>query len=74
MVLQKRIWHHRLEGGAAAALDCDEPGGENSGSKVYAASSLHVWAHADAQGVEYPTRFFARDFAGNRLEFAVLLS
>lgn len=26
------------------------------------------------QGVEYPTRFFARDYAGNRLEFAVASS
>jgi hypothetical protein len=26
---------------------------------------------ADAQGVEYPSRFFARDYAGNRLEFSV---
>jgi hypothetical protein len=33
----------------------DMPGGKNSG----------------AEGVEYPTRFFARDFAGNRLEFSV---
>ena len=24
-----------------------------------------------AKGVEYPTRFFARDYAGNRLEFSV---
>lgn len=24
-----------------------------------------------AKGVEYPTRFFARDFAGNRLEFSL---
>lgn len=24
-----------------------------------------------AKGVEYPTRFFARDYAGNRLEFTL---
>lgn len=24
-----------------------------------------------AKGVEYPTRFFARDYAGNRLEFSL---
>lgn len=24
-----------------------------------------------AQGVEYPSRFFCRDYAGNRLEFSV---
>ncbi|KAK3321910.1 hypothetical protein B0H66DRAFT_552905 [Apodospora peruviana] len=71
--LQRRIWKHFLEGqqqskiaGAddgssenvraeAAPMQCDEPGGENSGDK----------------GVEYPTRFFARDYAGNRLEFTV---
>jgi hypothetical protein len=23
------------------------------------------------KGVEYPTRFFARDYAGNRLEFSL---
>lgn len=26
---------------------------------------------AGAQGVEYPSRFFARDYAGNRLEFSL---
>ncbi|WOO85358.1 uncharacterized protein LOC62_07G008858 [Vanrija pseudolonga] len=53
--LQTRIWEHRSKGGPAAALAADQPGEENSGSK----------------GVEYPTRFFARDYAGNRLEFNV---
>lgn len=33
----------------------DKPGVDNSGS----------------QCVEFPTRFFARDFAGNRLEFSL---
>jgi hypothetical protein len=28
-----------------------------------------IWA--GAKGVEYPTRFFARDYAGNRLEFSL---
>jgi hypothetical protein len=53
--LQRRIYAHHTQGGDAAALECDQPGAENSGSK----------------GVEYPDRFFARDYAGNRLEFAV---
>ncbi|KAL4865782.1 hypothetical protein BDV12DRAFT_174092 [Aspergillus spectabilis] len=53
--LQQRIWDHHVRGGDAAPLDADQPGAQNSGT----------------QGVEYPSRFFARDFAGNRLEFSV---
>jgi len=53
--LQMRIWTHFKEGGLGAPMECDEPGGESSGAK----------------GVEYPSRFFARDFAGNRLEFSL---
>ena len=53
--LQRRLWEHFERGGEAAPLEADRPGGKNSG----------------AEGVEYPTRFFARDFAGNRLEFSV---
>ncbi|KAK0724940.1 hypothetical protein B0H67DRAFT_598377 [Lasiosphaeris hirsuta] len=53
--LQKRIWEHYERGGEGAPSECDRPGGENSGDK----------------GEEYPTRFFARDFAGNRLEFTL---
>lgn len=34
-----------------------------------------IWADTNAvvghQGVEYPKRFFARDYAGNRLEFSL---
>ncbi|WVR04291.1 hypothetical protein IAU60_001291 [Kwoniella sp. DSM 27419] len=52
--LQKRIFQHSKTGAKSAARSCDEPGGENSGSK----------------GVEYPTRFFATDYGGNRLEFS----
>jgi catechol 2,3-dioxygenase-like lactoylglutathione lyase family enzyme len=55
MELQERVYSHFEEGGEAAPQACDKPGGKNSG----------------AEGVEYPTRFFARDFAGNRLEFSV---
>jgi catechol 2,3-dioxygenase-like lactoylglutathione lyase family enzyme len=53
--LQRRVWEHFESGGDAAPKECDRPGGKNSG----------------AEGVEYPTRFFALDFAGNRLEFSV---
>ncbi|WWC67581.1 uncharacterized protein I206_101491 [Kwoniella pini CBS 10737] len=52
--LQQKIYEHKESGAKSAARSCDQPGGENSGSK----------------GVEYPTRFFATDFAGNRLEFS----
>jgi hypothetical protein len=67
--LQQRIWDHHKEGSPSAALECDEPGKADSGSKV---STLCPRASVltSEQGVEYPTRFFARDFAGNRLEFA----
>jgi catechol 2,3-dioxygenase-like lactoylglutathione lyase family enzyme len=48
--LQTKIWEHYQRRGqsASAPRQADEPGKTNSGS----------------QGVEYPTRFFARDFAG----------
>ncbi|ORX94138.1 hypothetical protein BCR34DRAFT_226923 [Clohesyomyces aquaticus] len=46
---------HFERGGEAAPKEADKAGEKNSG----------------AEGVEYPTRFFARDFAGNRLEFSV---
>ncbi|WVF70162.1 hypothetical protein IAT40_004950 [Kwoniella sp. CBS 6097] len=52
--LQQRIYEHSKSGKGSAASACDAPGGDNSGAK----------------GVEYPTRFFATDFAGNRLEFS----
>lgn len=57
--LQTRIWEHHVkgkeEGDKAAPMAADMPGIADSGAK----------------GVEYPTRFFARDFAGNRLEFSL---
>jgi catechol 2,3-dioxygenase-like lactoylglutathione lyase family enzyme len=53
--LRQRVWDHFQLGGEAAPKEADKPGEKNSG----------------AEGVEYPTRFFARDFAGNRLEFSV---
>ncbi|KAK0667492.1 hypothetical protein QBC41DRAFT_304314 [Cercophora samala] len=57
--LQRRVWEHFTGKGeewdGGRPLGCDEPGKEDSGAK----------------GVEYPTRFFARDYAGNRLEFTL---
>lgn len=53
--LQHRVHAHFERGGPGAPRAADKPGEENSGAK----------------GVEYPTRFFARDFAGNRLEFTL---
>jgi len=49
------VYEHFEKGGDAAPKEADKPGEESSGSK----------------GVEYPTRFFARDYAGNRLEFSL---
>ncbi|KAI1108297.1 hypothetical protein F5Y14DRAFT_436758 [Nemania sp. NC0429] len=53
--LQRRIYAHLEAGGLGAPKAADCPGAENSGAK----------------GVEYPERFFARDYAGNRLEFTL---
>ncbi|KAF2826574.1 hypothetical protein CC86DRAFT_406830 [Ophiobolus disseminans] len=55
LALRQKVWDHFQRGGEAAPTEADRPGSKNSG----------------AEGVEYPTRFFARDFAGNRLEFSV---
>lgn len=52
--LREKVWAHHERGGEGAPQACDRPGEESSGSK----------------GKEYPQRFFARDFAGNRLEFS----
>ncbi|CZT13570.1 related to glyoxalase family protein [Rhynchosporium graminicola] len=53
--LRKRVYEHFDRGGDAAPKEADKPGKEDSGEK----------------GAEYPTRFFARDYAGNRLEFSL---
>ncbi|KAM3425386.1 hypothetical protein BST61_g7332 [Cercospora zeina] len=53
--LRQRIWEHHVKGGESAPQEADRPGEINSGS----------------QGAEYPSRFFARDYAGNRLEFSL---
>ncbi|KAF2193174.1 hypothetical protein K469DRAFT_551609 [Zopfia rhizophila CBS 207.26] len=55
LALRKRVWDHYQRADAAAPLAADEPGKEDSGDK----------------GIEYPVRFFARDYAGNRLEFSL---
>jgi catechol 2,3-dioxygenase-like lactoylglutathione lyase family enzyme len=48
--LQTRIYEHYTRGDKSAPRQADQPGQINSGS----------------QGKEYPTRFFARDFAGKQ--------
>ena len=53
--LRQKIHDHHERGGSGSPVAADKPGGDNSGSK----------------GVEYPERFFARDYAGNRLEFSL---
>ncbi|KAF2024708.1 hypothetical protein EK21DRAFT_117477 [Setomelanomma holmii] len=55
LALRSKIWQHHERGGESAPQQADKPGEEDSGAK----------------GIEYPTRFFARDYAGNRLEFTV---
>ncbi|CAN8104881.1 unnamed protein product [Discula destructiva] len=56
--LRQRVWAHHVRGGEGAPMAADRPGEEDSGAK----------------GREYPQRFFARDFAGNRLEFSYVPS
>ena len=76
--LQKRVWQHFKDGGESAPMECDEPGGVDSGKPTYFViilmRALSTEYDADprtgAKGVEYPKRFFARDYAGNRLEFS----
>ncbi|KAJ5770592.1 uncharacterized protein N7511_002643 [Penicillium nucicola] len=53
--IKKNIYDHHVRGGAAAPMAADKPGEQDSGT----------------QGKEYPTRFFARDYAGNLLEFTM---
>jgi catechol 2,3-dioxygenase-like lactoylglutathione lyase family enzyme len=55
LALRKKIHEHLVRGGVGAPMEADEPGKESSGE----------------QGKEYPERFFARDYAGNRLEFTL---
>ncbi|EPS25895.1 hypothetical protein POX_c04272 [Penicillium oxalicum] len=53
--MKQAVYEHHVRGGPAAPMAADKPGEENSGSK----------------GKEYPQRFFARDYAGNLLEFTL---
>ncbi|KAK7885194.1 hypothetical protein LTR67_010685 [Exophiala xenobiotica] len=76
--LRQRIWDHFVRGGAAAPQAADRPGIRKA---VRGATTLQLdWklsplvlglSHVGAKGVEYPQRFFARDYAGNRLEFSL---
>jgi len=52
--LQERMYQAMQEGGLGAPVFSDKPGVIDSG----------------LQGPEYPKRFFARDYAGNWLEFS----
>ncbi|KAH8593916.1 hypothetical protein B0O99DRAFT_514842 [Bisporella sp. PMI_857] len=53
--VQKRVFAHFEAKSDGAPSEADKPGEADSGAK----------------GVEYPKRFFARDYAGNRLEFSL---
>ncbi|KAJ6013355.1 hypothetical protein N7540_007946 [Penicillium herquei] len=53
--LKKSIHDHHIRGGPSAPMAADKPGEMDSGT----------------QGKEYPKRFFARDYAGNLLEFTL---
>ncbi|KAJ6120401.1 hypothetical protein N7523_004681 [Penicillium sp. IBT 18751x] len=53
--IKKSIYDHKMRGGPAAPMAADKPGEADSGRK----------------GKEYPKRFFARDYAGNLLEFTL---
>ncbi len=84
LAVQHRIWQH-FRGGDGVPSECDAPGNENSGESGVAllldiprADIQGPWLIvaqrvdcAGAKGVEYPERFFARDYAGNRLEFSL---
>lgn len=72
--LRQRIWDHHQKGGAAAPKEADKPGEADSGMLSSLTSITFECAYRDelgSKGVEYPQRFFARDYAGNRLEFSL---
>lgn len=54
--LQDMIWRLYEEGGDGAPVYCDQPGEDNGGQ---------------GKAGDFPKRFFARDYAGNRLEFSL---
>ncbi|KAJ5628199.1 hypothetical protein N7490_010427 [Penicillium lividum] len=53
--LKEGIYNHHIRGVPSAPMAADKPGAMDSGT----------------QGKEYPKRFFARDYAGNLLEFTL---
>lgn len=56
LVLQQRLWDLYDQRDVGAPVQCDKPGADNGGQ---------------GQSGDFPKRFFARDYAGNRLEFTV---
>lgn len=54
-------------------MAADEPGKMNSGKWSGDQVRFYVDELSGTQGKEYPTRFFARDYAGNLLEFSLWL-
>ncbi|KAJ9655365.1 hypothetical protein H2198_005739 [Neophaeococcomyces mojaviensis] len=56
-LLHGRIWQHYERGGEGAPVHSDDPAQSNRVSQGAAG--------------EFPNRFFARDYAGNRLEFSL---
>lgn len=70
------MYAHHEKGGDSAPLQADKPGDVNSGEQttnllVIVLLLIRSPQTLGAQGKEYPTRFFARDYAGNRLEFSL---
>lgn len=55
-LLQRTLWTLYETGGEGAPVHCDQPGEDNTGQGVAG---------------DFPKRFFARDYAGNRLEFSL---
>jgi hypothetical protein len=90
LALQQRMYEHSLSGADSGAKVGHSPRGLRAGRLELGIWELELklgfgvrgfgasvgrWLELTLlQGVEYPTRFFARDYAGNRLEFAVASS
>ena len=78
--LQRRVWAHYEKGEKGSPKAADKPGEENSGTltRFCLSGPVHLPRSltdrlpcSGSKGVEYPQRFFARDYAGNRLEFSL---
>jgi hypothetical protein len=75
--LKKSIYDHHVRGGPAAPLTADKPGEVDSGQLFSFQkppgqyNDYLSFLIVGTKGKEYPTRFFARDYAGNRLEFSL---